>query len=128
MRDGLASRIAEFAPPPQVALAVAILASHLALLVEILRTEGRSGWLTAAMLGATNLAMGLALGRTFRFRRLPVMAIVATTALTEALLWQPASSGRESGWIMTVAVLGLAALVGCWFAMRWADVRFRGRR
>lgn len=110
----------------QILVLLVILATHLALLAEILATEGRSGWLLAGMIAATNLALGLVLGRSFRFGRLPVMILLATTALTEAFLWRPAMTGRGANWIATGAVLGVITLAGCWFAMRWAD--FRGRR
>jgi hypothetical protein len=104
-----------------------MVAANLALLGQIVRAAGRSGWFVGGMILATNLALCGVMGVVGRFRLIPLMAMFSTAALTEAFLYQAATVGRDSGWIVVVAVLGALALVAGWTGLRSARRRQHSR-
>jgi hypothetical protein len=87
---------------------VAMLAANISLVVQVGRL---GGWGLAAMIVGTNAVFCLMAGAVVRFRLIPLMALFTTAALTEALLFQAATSRRPSGWIATAAVMGAVALL-----------------
>ena len=87
---------------------MAMIAANLALASQVVKV---GGWRLAGIIVGTNAVFCTLAGLVVRLRLVPLMALFTTAELTEALLWQSATSGRSSDWIATVAVLGAVALL-----------------
>jgi hypothetical protein len=104
----------------------AVVAANLAVVGEVIRTAptARAAWVGCGLILGTNGILCALFGLVLRFRFVPLMGIFTVAALTEALLWRSAASGRNSGWIAVVAILGGCLLAGFAYALRG----FRRRR
>jgi hypothetical protein len=105
---------------------VAMLAANGALASQVVKA---GGWRLAGLIVATNAVFCTLAGLVVRFRLVPLMALFTTAELTEALLWQSATSGKPSDWIATVALLGAVVLLALALGLNAAHrARSRMRR
>jgi hypothetical protein len=91
---------------------LALIAANWAVIAEASRAADnlRSAWIACGVVLGTNGLLCALLGLVLRFRLLPLMGIFTVAALTEAVLWRVAASGRNPSWIALVAIVGACLL------------------